>query len=214
MAKPATTAGPNQIPGPIMDELLSAVRVEFDLLGNLKLLSLPSYRELPSLIEACGGRNLSHSTEDVAQELERAVWSVMPKWRLAYLRATGNRSTVTVNSRENPLTTIPAATVTVGGGQGSGKGSPPATVTVKKGNTPAAMAHYYGRKPQAPANSNEAQSMARLEAEVRTMPYTQLLELCKANGLEFNETAPNAGILTMRARNAVYNAIRAGHQFK
>lgn len=43
---------------------------------------------------------------------------------------------------------------------------------------------------------------------IPTMGYAEMLELCKANGLRFKEQAQNQGILVMRARNALYCALR------
>lgn len=51
---------------------------------------------------------------------------------------------------------------------------------------------------------------ASIEARVREMTYADLAKLCQANGLSYKLEAPNNGVLVMRARNAVYNALRAG----
>jgi len=52
------------------------------------------------------------------------------------------------------------------------------------------------------------------EARIRTMPYPELARLCETNGIDYKKEAPNPGILTMRARNACYNAIKAGKTLK
>lgn len=47
-----------------------------------------------------------------------------------------------------------------------------------------------------------------LRDRIPQMSYDEMLALCERNGLRFKRTAQNQGILVMRARNALYWALR------
>jgi hypothetical protein len=53
-----------------------------------------------------------------------------------------------------------------------------------------------------------------VEARVREMTSARAIEVCKANSITFKTEAPNPGVLGMRAKNALYVAIRRGVDIK
>jgi hypothetical protein len=55
---------------------------------------------------------------------------------------------------------------------------------------------------------------ALIEAQIRSTPYEQLERICAANNVSYLKQAPNQGVLVMRARNALYAALRAGKEIK
>ncbi len=72
------------IPASVMDELLTLVHVEFSPTGHLTYLQFPSTRQLLAQFSVLGGKNLPHSVDEVALELENRFWAVLPKWRAAH----------------------------------------------------------------------------------------------------------------------------------
>ncbi len=72
-------------------------------------------------------------------------------------------------------------------------------------------------KPQLPKGASFGPRLVRAdtssvswEARIKVMPFVQLDALCSANKIKFDPNAPNPGIRTMRARNALYAALRRG----
>lgn len=77
------------IPAPVLDELLTCARVEFDRAGNLTLMELPRASQVPALLNLCGGKQLSHSVDEILFEVECGLWKAMPRMRLAARQAHG-----------------------------------------------------------------------------------------------------------------------------
>jgi hypothetical protein len=68
---------------------------------------------------------------------------------------------------------------------------------------------------KAPVERKEAVPVSgTVEARVREMTSARAIEVCKANNIAFKTEAPNPGVLGMRAKNALYVAIRRGVELK
>lgn len=58
-----------------------------------------------------------------------------------------------------------------------------------------------------PAMEGEA---GEWETKIKMMKWPEIEALCKKNGIELLADAPNPGVRVMRARNALYNHLKAG----
>lgn len=81
----------------------------------------------------------------------------------------------------------------------------------------------YSEDPVKPYKQTEARPVADpdrypqssgLEARVREMNSAMAVAACEKNNLTFKREAPNPGVLGMRAKNALYAAIRRGVELK